>query len=207
METYAADSNLRQQLLEKQLRYEAAIARIAILALSSDPFETILKTFCGNVAAALNLEKVQVIELDWSRHSCLSLPRGQASNEGLHAIARFVGTVVGQLVISDLQRESRFRVEPKLSTDFASALAICPAEASGTTLTVVAGLSTQPGNRDSEDENFFTRVADIAARIIRQEREQVELRERNARYVSFIRNGCRCRPIHCNRWAGNRRES
>lgn len=189
MELYSANSNLRQQLLEKQLRYEAAIARIAILALSTDPFETILENFCGNVAAALNLEKVQVIELDWSRHSCLPLPRGQVRNEQFdecHPLARFVGTVVGQLVMSDLQRESRFRVEPKLSTDFVSALAICPAEASGTTLTVVAGFSTQSGNRDSEDENFFIRAADIMARIVRQEREHIELRERNARYVSLF---------------------
>src|SRR5438270_11465648 len=118
MEPYAANSNLRQQLLEKQLRYEAAISQIAILALSSDPFEPILETFCGNVAAALNLEKVQVIELDWSRHSCLPLPREQAGNEQFdeyYPFARFVGTVVGQLVVSNLQTENRFRVEPKLS--------------------------------------------------------------------------------------------
>lgn len=189
MELYSAHSNLRQQLLEKQLRYEAAMAGIAILALSSDPFETILENFCRNVATALNLKKVQVIELDWSRHSCLPLPQEQAENEQFaecYSLARFVGTVVGQLVVSDLQKETRFRVEPKLRTDFASALAICPAEASGTTLTVVAGFSTQSKDRDSEDEKFFTRAADIMTRIVRQEREQTALRERNARYVSLF---------------------
>jgi len=189
MEANAANHTPREQLLEKQLRYEAAIGRIATLALSSHPFETMLETFCGNVAEALNLEKVQVVELDWSRHSCLPLPPGgpgkQQSDE-CHSLTRFAGTLVGQLVISDLQRESRFRVEPGLNPDFASALAICPAEARGTTLTVVAGFCTRPWARDSEDEKFFGRAADIIARIVRQEKEQAELRERNARYVSLF---------------------
>jgi PAS domain S-box-containing protein len=189
MEAHAANHSPREQLLEKQLRYEAAIGRIAALALSSDPFETMLETFCGNVAEALNLEKVQVIELDWSLHSCLLLPQGgigHRQTDECHPLARFAGTVVGQLVVSDLQRESRFRVEPRLNADFVSALAICPAEARGTTFTVVAGFSTRPWARDSEDEKFFGRAADIMARIVRQEKEQAELRERNARYVSLF---------------------
>jgi two-component system cell cycle sensor histidine kinase/response regulator CckA len=189
MEANAANHTPREQLLEKHLKYETALGRIATLALSSDRFETMLENFCGNVAEALNLEKVRVIELDWSLHSCLTLPQsgpGKQQSDECHPLARFAGTVVGQLVISDLRRENRFRIDPGLITDYASALAICPAEARGTTFTVVTGFSARPWTGDSEGERFFRRAADTMARVARQQKEQAELHERNARYVSLF---------------------
>src|SRR5579859_3602493 len=92
MEAHAANRTPQEQLLEKQLRYEAAIGRIATLALSSHPFATMIETFCENVAETLNLEKVQVSELDWSRHSCLPLPYGRLGkhqSDECHPITRF----------------------------------------------------------------------------------------------------------------------
>ena len=181
-----------EQILEEQLKYEASIATLATVALSSDFLDVTLQELCERIAQILNFKVVQVIDFDWSsRSSQVLLNTGQPDLDASasQALAAFASTVVGQLVVSDLSSEARFRVEPTLLKDgLVSAMALCSAEASGTTFTVLSGYGTCHLATEHGKQEFFIRATDIVAKVIRRETERKELHERSARYTSLFDN-------------------
>lgn len=181
-----------EQMLEEQLKHETSIATLATVALSSDLLEATLQELCERIAQVLNFKVVQVIDFDWSsRSSQVLLNTGQPELDASasQALAAFASTVVGQLVVSDLGSEARFRVEPTLlKGGLVSAMALCSAEASGTTFTVLSGFGTCNLTKERGKQEFFVRATDIVARVVRRETERKELRERSARYTSLFDN-------------------
>src|SRR5438270_4474764 len=169
----------QEQTLEKQLRYENAIARLALLTLSGDSFETALQVGCGIIAEILDMKMVLLSEWDWSLrpgHTIAKAGTCELQPGAGHGLVGLASTAVGQVMISELTDEARYRVEPELiATGLASAMAFCSAEVDGTTSIVLSAFSTRPRPTDSE-QAFFARAADILAIAVRQQKEQRELR-------------------------------
>ncbi|HET9840173.1 MAG TPA: PAS domain S-box protein [Candidatus Angelobacter sp.] len=175
--------------MEKQLLYERTIARLAVMALNSDMFEATLQGLCSDIAQTLKFNALQVIELDWSRHASHTLAQ---TGESLTAdfgcgLAGFASTLVGQPVFSDLLTEGRFQVEPELrAAGLSAALALCSAEASSMCFTVVCGYWDRDTAINEQDEQFFTRAADLVAKAVRQERDKKQLLDQAARYSALF---------------------
>jgi PAS domain S-box-containing protein len=181
--------------LAQILAQQAAVAAIGQRALSEHRLEVLLAETTALVGRVLQTELVDVLELAPDRQSLkivagigwrpgvvgkVVVPAGTGSQSG------YTLSTGGPVIVSDLSRETRFKIAPVLQDHGAASGMSVRIGDMEQPYGVLAAFTERPGHFTRDDANFLQSVANVLAGAIGRMRMETELRRSRDQLAAIV---------------------